>query len=125
MRIDEERRMYQRFPVNYPITFAHAEGKGKGLVGEISMGGCTVETYAQMTQGAIFHLSFRIRDAVSTIKIDAAMVRNVQPDRVGLEFLKIKEAERERLKNLVRGLLFARPSEQKAMFDEPRASLEL
>jgi PilZ domain len=84
------------------------------------MGGCTVQTDAQMALGAIFQLSLGIQDGVSTIKIDAARVRNVQLDRVGLEFLKFQKSERERLQNLVRGLLFAPQGEKKATFDEAR-----
>jgi len=125
VRIDEEQRMYQRFSVDFPIVFANDEGVGKGRVGDISMDGCTVQTDAQMAQGAIFHLSLGIPQAASTIKIDAAMVRNVHLDRVGLAFLKFQKAERERLENVVRDLLFARPGEKKSMFDEARASLEL
>ena len=124
VRIDEEQRLYQRSPVNFPIAFANGEVSGKGRVGDISMGGCTVQTDAQMALGAIFQLSFGVQDAVSTIKIDAARVRNVQLDRTGLEFLKFQKSERERLQNLVRGLLFARRGEQKAMFDESPASAE-
>jgi PilZ domain len=121
VRIDEEQRMYQRSPVNFPIAFANGEVSGKGRVGDISMGGCTVQTDAQMALGAIFQLSLGIPDAVSTITIDAARVRNVRLDRVGLEFLKFQKSERERLQNLVRGLLFARRGEQKATFDEARS----
>jgi PilZ domain len=121
VRIDEEQRLYQRFPVNFPIAFANDEVTGKGRVGDISMAGCTVQTDAQMAQGAIFHLSLGIQDAVSTIKIDAARVRNVQLDRVGLEFLKFQKREREHLQNLVRALLFARRDERKAMFEEARS----
>jgi hypothetical protein len=112
--------MYQRSPVNFPIAFANGEVSGKGRVGDISMGGCTVQTDAQMALGAIFQLSLGIPAAVSTITIDAARVRNVRLDRVGLEFLKFQKSERERLQNLVRGLLFARRGEQKATFDEAR-----
>jgi c-di-GMP-binding flagellar brake protein YcgR len=112
--------MYQRSPVNFPIAFANDEVTGKGRVGDISMGGCTVQTDAQMALGAIFQLSLGIEDAVSTIKIDAARVRNVQLDRVGLEFLKFQKTERERLQNFVRGLLFARRGEKKTIFDEAR-----
>jgi hypothetical protein len=125
VRMDEEQRMYQRYPVNLPIAFANDEVSGKGRVGDISMGGCTVQTDAQMAQGAIFHLSLGIQDAVSAIKIDAAMVRNLHLDRVGLMFLKFQKPERERLQNLVSGLLLARPGEEKGMFDETRASPDL
>ena len=121
VRIDEEQRLYQRSPVNFPIAFANDEVTGTGRVGDISMAGCTVQTDAQMAQGAIFHLSLGIQDAVTTIKIDAAMVRNVQFDRAGLMFLKFQKSERERLQNLVRGLLFARRDEIKAMFEEARS----
>ena len=120
VRIHEEQRLYQRFPVNFPIAFANDEVTGTGRVGDISMGGCTVQTDAQMALGAIFQLSFGVQDAVSTIKIDAARVRNVQLDRAGLEFLKFQKSERERLQNLVRGLLSARQGEKKATFDEAR-----
>jgi hypothetical protein len=120
VRIDEEQRMYQRSPVNLPIAFANDEVTGKGRVGDISMGGCTVQTDAQMALGAIFQLSLDIPDALSTMTIDAARVRNVQFDRVGLEFLKFQKSERERLQNLVRDLLFARRGEKKATFDEAR-----
>jgi hypothetical protein len=118
VRIDDEQRMYQRSPVNFPIAFANDEVIGKGRVGDISMGGCTVQTDAQMALGAIFQLSLGIEDAVSTIKIDAAVVRNLQLNRVGLEFLKFQKTERERLRIIVHGLMFARPGEKKAIFDE-------
>src|SRR4030095_13493169 len=48
VRIDEEQRLYQRSPVNFPIAFANDEVSGKGRVGDISMGGCTVQTDAQL-----------------------------------------------------------------------------
>ena len=124
VRIDEEQRMYQRFSVDFPLAFANDEVSGTGRVGDISMGGCTVLTDAQLAPGAIFHLSLGIQDTVSPIKIDAARVRNVQLDRVGLEFLKFQKPERERLQNIMRDLYFARPGEKKTTLDA-RASLEL
>jgi hypothetical protein len=78
-----------------------------------------------MAPGAIFHLSLGIQDTCLAHQDRRGRVRNVQLDRVGLEFLKFQKTERERLQSIVLDLLFARASEKKALFDEARASLEL
>jgi hypothetical protein len=53
----------------------------------------------------ILQLGLQIADDVPPVEVDAAMVRYVTGESVGVEFLRWREGERERLQLFVRGLL--------------------
>jgi hypothetical protein len=49
-------------------------------------------------------LALRISGELQPVDIEAAVVRHVRQGRVGIEFLRVQEAERQRLQLFIRGL---------------------
>ena len=110
VRVDEDHREYYRTQVKFPLTFHDNDLNGKGTALNISMGGCSFTTLSQVTMGMILQLGLQIADDVPPVEVEAAMVRYVTGESVGVEFLRWREGERERLQLFVRGLLIGHPS---------------
>jgi PilZ domain len=108
VRVEEDRREYDRLEITCPMTFYGQGISGEGSVVNLSMGGCTVRTDAKVESGAIINLSLQISKDVTPVIVDAAMVRDVRAGTIGLEFLLWQQSERERLQLFVRGLLIGR-----------------
>jgi hypothetical protein len=108
VRIERDRREYDRMEINCPLTFFGQEIKGEGIIINVSMGGCTLQTQAKVETGAILNLSLQISKDVPPVIVDAGVVRNVRDGVIGVEFLLGQQSERERLQLFVRGLLIGR-----------------
>jgi PilZ domain len=106
-RIEEDRREYYRWSVDFPITFRAGTKGIAGLLIDISMGGCAFHTDAVMLEGIILQLDLQLPQETAPVKIDAAVVRNVRGGLASVEFLRIERSERERLKGFVRSLMLA------------------
>jgi PilZ domain len=106
-RIEEDRREYYRWSVDFPITFRAGTKGVAGLLIDISMGGCAFHTDAVMLEGIILQLDLQLPQETAPVKIDAAVVRNVRGGLASVEFLRIERSERERLKGFVRSLMLA------------------
>ena len=105
VRVEEDRREYDRMEMNFPVSFYGQDVSGEGNLLNVSMGGCSFSTGAKIESGAILNLSLQISKDVPPVIVDAAMVRNVGSSSVGVEFLLWQQSERERLQLFVRGLL--------------------
>ena len=92
----------QRLPVDFPAAFAGDGVDGNGSVADISMSGCTIHSNSQLKEEDIVSMTLHILDGLPPVTIDAARVRNVSANRVGLEFLKFQQTERERLRLFIR-----------------------
>jgi hypothetical protein len=108
VRIDQDRREYDRMEMNFPVSFFGQDIKGEGIVINVSMGGCTLQTEAELEAGAILNLSLQISKDVAPVIVDAGVVRNVRSATAGIEFLLWQQSERERLQLFIRGLLIGR-----------------
>ena len=86
-RVDEDRRAYQRFPVSFPVTFTSHSIQSKGLIADISMAGCALQTTARLELGAILRMSLEISNAKSPLVGDAGVVRDGRRNCEGVEFL--------------------------------------
>jgi len=106
--MDGDRRDYERIEMKFPVSFFGQDIKGEGIVFSVSMGGCTMQTQAQVEIGAILNLSLQISKDVPPVIVDAGAVRNVRDGIIGVEFLLWQQSERERLQLFVRGLLIGR-----------------
>lgn len=104
-RIEEDRREYERIPTEFPVTFTGDSIDGKGSVVDISMTGCTFNGHSQLAKDKIIRVVLHVSDDVLPISVEAAVVRSVHMNRVGLEFLQFERGERERLHLFIRGLL--------------------
>jgi hypothetical protein len=108
VRVDEDRREYDRMEMRFPVTFSGQDITGEGELLNVSMGGCSFHTGANLTTGMILKLGLQISNDVAPVIVDAAVVRNVRSGGVGIEFLQWQQSERERLQLFIRGLLIGR-----------------
>jgi hypothetical protein len=107
IRVDVDRREYERMEISLPVSFS-GQIAGKGTLLNVSMGGCSFCTSAKLEVGAMVALSLEISPDVAPVVVAAAVVRSVRPASVGVEFLRWRQGERERLQQFIRGLLIDR-----------------
>jgi hypothetical protein len=108
VRVEEDRREYDRMEMRFPISFSAPEISGEGVILNFSMGGCSFSTAAAVPIGTILKLQLQVSSTIAPVTIEAALVRNVGAGRVGVEFLRWQASERERLQLFVRGMLIGR-----------------
>jgi PilZ domain len=107
-RIEEDRREYERIPVNFPATFAAVGVSGQGLIVDISIAGCSLHTEAQLGEGNILRMGLQVPNETPPVNVEAAIVRSIRSGRAGVEFLQFENGERERLQHFIRGLILDR-----------------
>jgi c-di-GMP-binding flagellar brake protein YcgR len=97
-----DRRQFARLSTKLPTTFAEdikpgEQRAGEGVVTDLSLGGCYLQTVVQLSKGTLLSLELQTEQYTSPIAVEAAIVRIVRPTGVGLEFLRLSESEQERL----------------------------
>jgi c-di-GMP-binding flagellar brake protein YcgR len=90
--------------MNFPLSFVGKNFEGTGTVSDISSNGCAFVTEGQLTEKSIVRLALQISDELQPVDIEAAVVRHVRQGHVGIEFLRVQQAERQRLQLFIRGL---------------------
>ena len=95
-----------------PTTFAEDVKPGEhrvggGVVTDISLGNCYMQTAVQLSQGTLVSLELQTEQHAPAIAVEAAIVRIIRPTGVGLEFLRLSEPEHERFSQFIRQLLVA------------------
>ena len=92
-------RRYARVPLESPLR-AQIEGSQAGLarVKTISLGGAYLESPKKLTVGDSIKLE--VRSGLRKIHF-TAVVRNIGPDGSGVEFVHMKDEDREKLRKLV------------------------
>jgi hypothetical protein len=108
--IEEDGREYDRLSRSLPMGFRGEQIQGEGLVLNISMGGCSLYTTSELSKDAIIRLEVRISSDAAPVVIDAAVVRHIDNQIAGVEFIRWQQNERERLQLFVCGLLIGRQS---------------
>ena len=108
IRIEEDRRVYDRLAIDCPVAFSGDDCVGEGGLTDVSMGGCNFLTDSAVTAGAIVKMALDVSNDVQPIIVDAAVLRYVRPEGIGAEFLRWPAGERERLQQYIRGLLIER-----------------
>ncbi len=101
-----DRRQYLRFTVRFPVSFS-GEARGDGMIKNVSMGGCAIETDVRLAVGKILRLQLAIPEHERPIQVEAAVVRAAHGTSTGLEFLRIAPPEKTRLTKYIAGLLMA------------------
>jgi c-di-GMP-binding flagellar brake protein YcgR len=107
-RIEEDRREYERMATSFPVTFDAGGVQGRGLAVDISMGGCTFHTETEVVEGNILRMRLELPEETVPVNVEAVIIRTLRSGRVGVEFLRVEDGERERLQRFVRGLLIGR-----------------
>ena len=111
LRMEEDRREYERLPSAFPVAFNAEDLGGDGVACDVSMSGCTfrAETH-QPKEGSVLSMRLQIAKDVEPIAVEA-VVRNVRQGHVGVEFLRFQQAGKERLQHFVRFLLVRRAAQ--------------
>lgn len=88
-----ERRTHERIKVRLSLAFSGGRIKGEGVLINISLGGCLIETTASVKADDIFHLKLFVNEQEPAIEV-AAMVRSAGAKKVGMKFLRSAREDR-------------------------------
>jgi hypothetical protein len=99
-----EGRKHTRFAVQLPASFSGDSFSAEGTILNVSAEGCAITSETVPGVGVYLQLTMQLRERDEPIQIDLAAVRWVSALRFGVEFIKIRSEERERLKKFVKAL---------------------
>src|SRR6476660_3171033 len=101
-----DRRTTPRLRVQFRTTFADtSQLEGLGLTHDLSLCGCRIESPFPVAPGFSLELRIHVPDLEWPIMIEAASVQWVSGLMFGLAFFHLKEGDRQRLGQVVKGLL--------------------
>jgi c-di-GMP-binding flagellar brake protein YcgR len=107
VRVHLDRRDLERIPAQIPATFHWKDGgQGTGVVRDISVAGCAVETNTAVPLGALIQLQMTPADG-PPIDVDVAEVRSRAARRIGVRFARVAPDHAERVRQLVQRLVRA------------------
>lgn len=81
--------------------FGEGEFEGEATIVDISTNGCKATSLTEVQVGLTLKLSLFLQDQQWPLRIDQALVRWVDGQSFGLEFIGIRPAQRERLRSLL------------------------
>jgi PilZ domain len=99
-----EGRKHTRFAVQLPVSFSGDQFSGEGVILNVSAEGCAIMSDTVGGAGVYLQLTMQLREGDEPIQIDLAAVRWVSASRFGVEFIKIRPNEGERLKKFIKAL---------------------
>ena len=99
-----EGRKHTRFAVQLPVSFSGDSFSEEGTILNVSAEGSAITSDTVPGAGAYLQLTMYLREREEPVPIDLAAVRWVSALRFGVEFIKIRSEERERLKMFVKAL---------------------
>ena len=97
-------RRSPRFAVQLPVSFKGDGGAGKGMVFNLSMGGCRIGSDDTLAPNTYLELHIDLPGCNMPTTIELAAVRWSEGQQFGLEFIRVSEEAQERLRTLVRSL---------------------
>jgi PilZ domain len=100
-----DKREYQRLKVKYQGTFTTGQRNGEGTIFNLSINGCTIYSPVRLHLGDLVSLRLSIPNSLSSIEIEAGVVRWNFMKRIGIEFSEVDSSQKERLRKLVETLL--------------------
>jgi PilZ domain len=92
-----EKREFARVVVELPISFSGNGLAGGGLVSGLSPRGCMLASDELILPGATLALHIQLPDQYAPLKVDLAEVRWAQGRECGLEFVRLRLEEKQRL----------------------------
>jgi len=85
----------------YLVAFANSDG---GTILNLSAEGCAITSESVASAKAYLQLTIQLREQEEPLQVDLAAVRWSSATRFGVEFIKIRPEEGERLKKFVEAL---------------------
>ena len=95
-------RTYHRFPLHYPVIFGGAPFVGEGILTNLSLMGCSVLCDREVLCGSNVRVSVLLPNQTAALSIDLGMIKWVQGDKFGVEFLRLPLEARKRLNSALR-----------------------
>jgi hypothetical protein len=99
-----EKRQEPRFTSQFRSTISGGQREGQGRTRDLSVGGCMIETDFPVVAGASFEFRIYVPGLDWPLRIDEAQVRWVKANTFGIQFMKIKPDEEEKLKQVIASL---------------------
>jgi hypothetical protein len=100
-----DRREYRRLPANFAATLILDQPAVAGVVTDISMGGCTLQSTTSLPRGTFVKFLLHAPAGQRDINVDAAMISSIQPASLGVKFLEFQPDDKQRMGQLVLELL--------------------
>jgi c-di-GMP-binding flagellar brake protein YcgR len=99
-----EGRKHTRFAVQLPVSFSGDQLSDGGTILNLSTEGCAIMSETVASTAVYLELTMQLRERDEPVQVDLAAVRWSSATRFGVEFIKIRPAEGERLKKFVKAL---------------------
>jgi len=96
-----EERKHTRFAVQLPVSFGEDQPSHGGTILNVSAEGCAITSEAVVDVAIYLQLTMQLREREEPVQIDLAAVRWASATRFGVEFIKIRPEEEDRLKKFV------------------------
>ena len=94
-------RRRHRVPVGYPANIQSDTCTGEGTLLDLSPTGCRLRSDIALNQGAYLALQIAISQEPTPLAVEVSAVRWCKDGHIGVEFLRYKQGDRERVTNLV------------------------
>lgn len=95
-------RRGRRLKLNCRLFFFGADDfEGEATILDLSTGGCQATSLSEVRVGTTLRLSLFLQDQEWPLRIEEALVRWVKGPTFGLEFTKIRPAQRERVRAII------------------------
>jgi PilZ domain len=101
-----EARKCTRYAVQLPVSFNgdQLSREGEGTILNLSADGCAITSTTVAGTAAYLQLTMQLREREEPVHVDLAAVRWSTTARFGVEFIKVRPEEGERLKRFVKAL---------------------
>ncbi len=97
----EDLRQYERIGVRFPVLFSSAQTTGKGVITDVSVADCAMETSLPLKLGETLKLELYPKSGRPPIVVEQAVIRSIRQATIGVQFTEISETDKARLNRLV------------------------
>ena len=98
--VKPHRRQDRRFQTSFTVVFSWEHTGGEGIVTEIGLGGCRVNTDVELTENSRLKLKLQVPGSKPEIRV-SAVVRTVEKGSFGLSFSRVLGDEKKRLRQFL------------------------
>lgn len=98
------KRGNDRVSVRRKVEFQHAQGKGEGVLLDLSLKGCRIQGVYPSSSGTRLRLQLWLPDQSQPMKVDLAAVQWIKKNQFGVSFLSMSPEAQARLAQVFRML---------------------
>lgn len=93
-----------RVPVGYPASIQSDTDTGEGILLDLSPTGCRMRSDIALNAGAYLTLQIAVAQEPTPLAVEVSVVRWCKDGHFGVEFLRYRQGDRERVTDLVEAL---------------------